>query len=125
MSNETLHPDVAAFKTFIQEHPDLIKEVRSGRADWNQLYQDWYILGEEDEIWAPYRSESNTPAQSSQAESLTQLLSQINVQELQKHMSQFSGVLGNVQQLMKQFQGPQEQQMPEPPSHDPFSFRGF
>jgi hypothetical protein len=29
--------------------------VRSGHKTWQQFYEEWYLLGEEDPIWATYR----------------------------------------------------------------------
>lgn len=50
------------------------------------------------------------------------LVKKMNVQDLQSHLTQFSSVLGNVQNLMQTFQKPQEQTR-RPESDSPFSFR--
>ncbi|WP_240375077.1 YlbD family protein [Bacillus piscicola] len=124
MSKETLPPSVQEFRTFIQSHPGLIKEVREGRRTWNELYQDWVILGEDHEDWTAYQSttKSMNDEQGETVPALMKMLSQINIQELQQQMSQFSGVIGNVQRVLSQFQKPSN---PKRPPQDPFSFRGF
>ncbi|WP_018921390.1 YlbD family protein [Salsuginibacillus kocurii] len=142
MSEETskLHPDVQKFKSFVLKHPHLIQRVRSGDVTWNDIYQDWVILGEDHDEWKTYRTEddsstqnpseaggsSNPTGNSEQMDGLMKLLSQINIQDLQHHISQFNGAMGNVQRLLQQFQGNSS-----PPPHrdghqeDPFMFRGF
>ncbi|AIC94945.1 MULTISPECIES: YlbD family protein [Shouchella] len=50
------------------------------------------------------------------------LVKKMNVQDLQSHLTQFSSVLGNVQNLMQTFQKPQEPTR-RSESDSPFSFR--
>ncbi len=50
------------------------------------------------------------------------LVKKMNVQDLQSHLTQFSSVLGNVQNLMQTFQRPQEPTRSSE-SESPFSFR--
>ena len=33
----------------------MVHEVRSGNKTWQQFYEEWYLLGEEDPIWATFR----------------------------------------------------------------------
>jgi len=48
-----------AFREFVSRHPSLRKEVLSGKKTWQNIYEDWVILGEENEIWNPYRNGNN------------------------------------------------------------------
>ena len=59
-----LHPSVQQFKEFVNHHPKMVHEVRSGHKTWQQFYEEWYLLGEEDPIWATYRPDG-APAFSS------------------------------------------------------------
>ena len=45
-----------AFREFISRHSSLRKEVLSGKKTWQNIYEDWVILGEENEIWNSYRN---------------------------------------------------------------------
>ncbi len=59
-----LHPSVQQFKEFVNHHPKMVHEVRSGHKTWQQFYEEWYLLGEEDPIWATFRPDG-APAFSS------------------------------------------------------------
>ncbi|NQD68887.1 hypothetical protein HP456_23565, partial [Bacillus haikouensis] len=52
---KSLHPKVKEFKEFVRKHPKIVKDVRNGNANWQELFEDWYLLGEEDTRWNPYR----------------------------------------------------------------------
>lgn len=54
---KTLHPKVKEFKEFVRNHPKIVKEVRNGNANWQDLFEDWYLLGEEDSTWDKYKNE--------------------------------------------------------------------
>ncbi|RSL29590.1 hypothetical protein D7Z54_30315 [Salibacterium salarium] len=126
--SESIHESVYEFREFLYKHPQLIKEVREGKRTWNQLYQDWVILGEEHEDWSSFRvkdKDKDTTMGTGQTDSLAAImktLSQMNIEDLQKQISQFSGMMGNVQQALRHFQKPSG---PPKPPQDPFSFRGF
>ena len=34
------------FKAFLKKHPSLVYEVRRGIYTWQEVYEDWYLLGE-------------------------------------------------------------------------------
>jgi outer membrane protein assembly factor BamD (BamD/ComL family) len=51
MNQKKLHPSVLKFKEFVKNNPKLIQEVRQEKATWQELYEDWYLLGEDDERW--------------------------------------------------------------------------
>ena len=48
-------PKVKQFKSFVQKHPLLIKEVRQNKTTWQELFEEWYLLGEDDPKWLDYR----------------------------------------------------------------------
>lgn len=154
MSDGKLHPSVQQFKQFVKEHPLLIKEVRSGNKTWQELYEEWIILGEHHVNWESYKknvqketvdssavtaentsssqeTEGNSTdqqqntSQSDTVNNLLALVKNINLQDLQGHVAQFSSALGNIQQLIQAFQGNKGPQQPTQQQHqtDPFSFR--
>ena len=45
------------FKEFVSRHPKVRDEVVSGKKSWQNIYEDWVIMGENSEIWQPYRNE--------------------------------------------------------------------
>ncbi|WP_078554900.1 spore coat protein YlbD [Bacillus alkalicellulosilyticus] len=153
----SLHPSVQAFKKFVKEHPTLVKEVKEGRKNWQDIYEEWTILGENHESWATYKyvknqteagnetvedestdttkaqSDENTESaeKSNNSPNVLDLLKKINVNDLQGHLTQFSGILSNIQGLMQTFQGgggqgsnqQQTQQSDSGNQDNPFSFK--
>ncbi|GAE33825.1 YlbD family protein [Halalkalibacter akibai] len=144
-SKQNLHPTVQQFKQFIKEHPLLLQEVKEERKSLQELFEEWSILGAENEQWIPYKkatSKEEIPLENgskiekesvkqeeTQTQSATDALGQImgivkrmNVQDLQNHLAQFSSVLGNVQNVIQSFQKPSNPTNQSPQDH-PFSFR--
>ncbi len=50
---------IELFREFISRHPSLRNEVLSGKKTWQSIYEDWVILGEDNEIWNPYKNTNN------------------------------------------------------------------
>ncbi|BAB06320.1 YlbD family protein [Halalkalibacterium halodurans] len=137
MSKESrLHPSVAEFKKFVQEHPLLIREIKQSNRPLQEVYEEWMILGEDHEKWKAYKKQEEVATDSEVEEQpaektgekqestgqLLQLVKNINMNELQGHLAQFSEVIGNVQKLIQSFQQPGGQGRASDQDH-PFSFR--
>lgn len=50
-----LHPSVAAFKAFVNRHPKLLEEIRKSGRGWQEFYEKWAILDEDDPFWDEYK----------------------------------------------------------------------
>ncbi|MCE7794728.1 YlbD family protein [Salipaludibacillus sp. CUR1] len=132
--SQSLHPDVKKFKTFVRENPHVLRDVKSGDKKLQDLFEEWMLFGEEDEIWSTYKNKEdsekekdsdNPEGNSSESEmDVLNMLKKMNLNDIQHHLSQFSTVVGSIQELISQFK---QQQNPSPPSgpdnHSPFSFR--
>lgn len=70
MTKTKLHPSVEKFKEFVKQNPQIIKEVRAGNTTWQELYEDWYLLGEEDSRWDSYK-ENKDEAQKPEEKKMT------------------------------------------------------
>lgn len=132
MTQKKLHPSVIKFKEFVKNNPSIIQEVRSGKATWQELYEDWYLLGEDDKRWETIGVETNEEGKK-ESESKGDFMSNImgmfkkmDANQMQGHLNNLSQALGAVQGLISQFQGnnPAGGQVkpPEGPPN-PFSFR--
>ncbi|WP_017753600.1 YlbD family protein [Calidifontibacillus oryziterrae] len=109
-----LNPKVAEFKEFVKRHPNIVKDVRANKKTWQELYEDWYMFGEEDSMWEKYKSvtsddekQAKRPTAKKESDFMSQLLSMvknIDMNELQKNLNNVSGAISNVQQLLEQFQ---------------------
>ncbi|MBT2726042.1 YlbD family protein [Bacillus sp. ISL-75] len=132
MTQKKLHPSVSQFKEFVKNNPKLIKEVRKGKATWQELYEDWYLLGEEDSRWESMGSDTGSVDETS-SESKGDWLSNImgmvkkmDPNQMQNHMNNLSQALGAIQGVISQFQGENPGTGPVKPSEGPkhpFVFR--
>ncbi|MBU9711246.1 YlbD family protein [Evansella tamaricis] len=145
------HPDVRKFKLFVKNNPHVLKDVKTGDKTLQDLFEEYILFGEEDEIWDTYREkksakgskkskdkEKNTDAEqdegeedeekeeSSTTQDLLALLKKVNFNDLQSSLSQFSGVLASVQELLGQFRSPNNPNSPPPTNNQqqnsPFSY---
>ncbi|MCT8139053.1 YlbD family protein [Anaerobacillus sp. CMMVII] len=149
MSKKTaLHPSVQQFKQFVKKHPLLIKDVREGKKTWQEFYEEWTLFGEKDSIWEKYRKVSaehgdeedleeegekaTNESQGSQVGDLLSMLKSINLNDIQNHVQNLSGMMATVQGLLQTFQsnpsnqsGQGQQQQGQSNQQTPFNFRQF
>lgn len=110
MTKTKLHPSVEKFKEFVKQNPQIIKEVRTGNTTWQELYEDWYLLGEEDSKWDSYK-ENKDEAQKPEEKkndwmgSIMGTLKQMDANQMQGYISNLSQALSAVQGVISQFQG--------------------
>lgn len=126
-----LHPSVEQFKEFVKKNPHLIKEVREGTNTWQDLYEEWLLLGEDDSRWSSSDSVgNNTKSKESEKETsdfIAQLwngIKKMDTNTIQNHLSSLSEAVGTIQGVLSQFQGNKGRQKTTnqaPPN--PFSFR--
>jgi Putative coat protein len=133
---KAIHPSIQQFKMFVKENPGLIKEVRSGNTTWQELYEEWYLLGEEDSRWESYREESTGSKKQEDSEKkeksgewMSKILNTVksmDQEQLQGQIGNISQAIAAIQGVLSQFQGSQQ---PSKPSSNrdapqsPFSFR--
>jgi len=113
MTNKKLHPSVEQFKTFVKANPKIIQEVRSGKSNWQELFEEWYLLGEEDARWDSYRTEpiereekSTTNANSSKSvwmSTVMDSLKNMDQNQLQGYIANLNQALGTIQGVISQF----------------------
>jgi hypothetical protein len=131
---KSLHPKVKEFKEFVRKHPKIVKDVRSGNANWQDLFEDWYLLGEEDTRWDAYRDSDNKNDSKKEEtgkngwfDHVGELVKNMDANQLQNHINNINEVLGTVQGVISQFQSnpkssPVKNETRSKPPH-PFSFR--
>ena len=126
-----LHPSVEEFKKFVNHNPKVLEEVRNGKATLQELFEDWYLLGEDDTRWNAFRS-APQPSNSS-AETKTEWMANIfdklknmDSNQIQSQIGQLSQALGAIQGIVAQFQNESRPKMmnesSQKPNH-PFLFR--
>ncbi|MED3725114.1 spore coat protein YlbD [Priestia endophytica] len=106
-TKKKLHPKVQEFKAFVKKNPKLIEEVRANRKTWKEFYEDWYLLGEEDEVWNAYKTDDEeTKTESSQRDFISGLWSQLkkmDMNQVQHYMSNANAAISSLQGLMQEF----------------------
>jgi hypothetical protein len=134
MTQKKLHPSVLQFKEFVKNNPKVIKEVRSGKATWQELYEDWYLLGEEDKRWQEVSSGKEAESKTDQdsngdwLSNIMGMVKKVDPNQMQNHINNLSQALGAIQGVISQFQGGNVNSVSGPlkpqegPKH-PFSFR--
>ncbi|WP_026574763.1 YlbD family protein [Bacillus sp. UNC438CL73TsuS30] len=139
MAQKKLHPSVAKFKEFVKNNPKMIQEVRKGKTTWQELYEDWYLLGEEDARWEKIGNDNNdlsekTEEQETNTEKKGDLISNImgmvnkmDPNQIQNHINNLSQAIGAIQGVLSQFQQGSNGAKPpgKPPEGpiNPFTFR--
>ncbi|HLR62233.1 MAG TPA: spore coat protein YlbD [Lentibacillus sp.] len=119
--SDNLHPSVREFKAFLQKHPKLVEEVRKNGRGFQEYYEKWALLGENDQFWDQYKANvSDNPDNRSKQgkaeimERLIQMSENIDLDKLQKQVDNVNKTITTVQGMLGQFQSNKE------PSQRPF-----
>ncbi|MCG3420468.1 YlbD family protein [Oceanobacillus sp. GSFE11] len=115
MSNK-LHPSVVEFKTFINKHPALIKKIRKSGRSWQEYYEQWALLGEDDPLWDEYKEAETEWEKEEQDEgegsfeknkelfsNLIKMTENMDLNKVQKQIDSFNNTISVVQELLGQF----------------------
>ncbi len=113
-------PSIEQFREFVKKHPHLRNEVKQKQATWQELFEEWYLLGESHPRWEVDQrgSESSIQKQSSaegkQNESSSNqewigmvlgALKNMDINQIQEYIKSANQALGTVQGLIEMFQG--------------------
>ncbi|MBS4203905.1 YlbD family protein [Lederbergia citrea] len=133
MARKSLHPSVEQFKSFVKKHPKLLKSVRNGENTWQEVYEDWYLLGADDPKWNSFKdagASEETAVEKTETDKgwmnqITGIIKKMDANQVQNHIQQLSQAIGAIQGVLGQFQGGIEQKANQPPSANtnPFSFK--
>ncbi|NAP01153.1 hypothetical protein FRY77_34940 [Halomonas sp. MG34] len=115
MSNK-LHPSVVEFKTFINKHPALIKKIRKSGRSWQEYYEQWALLGEDDPLWDEYKEAETEWKKEEQDEgegsfeknkelfsNLIKMTENMDLNKVQKQSDSFNNTISVIQELLGQF----------------------
>lgn len=126
MNTWKVDPTVKEFKAFINKHPRLIANIRKTGRPWQEYYEKWILLGEDDEYWDQFKQpklEEVTKGKKSELFSqIMNLTSQIDFDKVQQQVSQLNKTLSTVQQLMNQYKRQQEPTTRQSRPHQMFNF---
>jgi len=85
-----------AFKTFARNHPELVNSIKTGDTSWQKLYEIYDIYGEDDRAWKNYFNKNTTTNNFSD---ITNIVKNIDMDSVQKHINTAQKALGLVQEL--------------------------
>lgn len=125
-----LHPSIIEFKEFVKKHPKLIQEVRIGNKNWQEIYEDWYLLGETDDTWSKYRNEAEQKTSESSTNTdfvgkIFNSIKNVDINNVSQQISNVNQAITTIQSVMEQlqiFKKPTVQSRNHQANH-PFSFR--
>ncbi|WP_404449931.1 YlbD family protein [Sutcliffiella horikoshii] len=128
MATNQKHPSIEKFKDFVKRHPKLSQEVKAKKKTWQEFFEEWYLLGEEDESWKSFRDdqtqEDKTEKKTDVIPQLLQSLKKMDVNQMQYHLTNVNSAIGNIQQLIQQFiPSSTKGSSPTQGVKNPFSFR--
>lgn len=90
------------FKEFVRMYPKLKFEVRDGKRTWQNIYEEWNLLGDDDESWNQYKDNKKDILDSVENQevlrSVIGYVQKINPDNINK-------TLTTVQKLVQIFQG--------------------
>ena len=84
-----------AFKSFAKNHPELVNSIKSGETSWQKLYEIYDIYGEDNRAWDTYFNKKSSP----NLNSLTDIVKNIDMDSVQKHINTAQKALGIVEEL--------------------------
>ncbi len=132
MTDDQLHPTVREFKYFMNRHPMLIREVRRSGRQWQEYYEKWALLGENDPMWEQYKEKTDNQrdeaGSSAGKGNKTELLSHVmkltqymDMNKIQTHVEQLSNTIATIQEMIGHFQANKSELSQEPEHPEPFN----
>ncbi|KAA0548056.1 cytosolic protein [Bacillus sp. BGMRC 2118] len=124
MSQKTVHPSIQKFKEFVKRHPKLANDVKSKKKTWQELFEDWYLLGEDDPIWNQYKDVQEKKESTGKTDFMSTILTAvkgIDLAQVEQHMSSVGDALSTIHQIISQFKGSDESNKPKQSNH-PFFY---
>lgn len=92
------------FRQFIAKYPKIRDDVASGKKTWQNIYEDWVILGEQSDVWNIYKDQKKESIDFLSSDNLKNIMSyikKINPDSISKTLNTIQKVL----QISQSFNG--------------------
>lgn len=132
MMEKNLHPSIVEFKEFVRANPKIMREVKNGKYTLQELYEDWYLLGENDPRWETIgtekiveEAETEENPKNDMVSKIMRNISKIDPNQLQTHIYHANQAISAILSVLSQFQGSNQSSNQKQSSQQghPFSFR--
>ncbi|MEI3597010.1 spore coat protein YlbD [Oceanobacillus sp. SE10311] len=122
---EESNVELKRFKSFINSHPKLVRKIRKDGKSWQEIYEQWVLLGEDDIHWEQYKEETDEKSKSGEEKKQTfskldlkpdfvkQILKYtetVDVNKLQEQVQQLSDTIATVQEIVDIYKKPPAQE---------------
>jgi len=99
---------IRQFKSFINNHPKLLEYVRKNGYSWQDYYEKWIMLGEEDSYWDTFRDNPikhsrNTTSSEGVLHQLEYFVTNMDVPKVQKQVSELNKIIETINGLLKRY----------------------
>ena len=84
------------FKSFARLHPELLDYIRNKEMTWQNFYEIYDIYGDDERAWNKYLKK---PSSTSNFNNITDIVKNIDMDSVQKHINTAQKALGLVQEL--------------------------
>lgn len=94
------------FRDFVKRHPNVRNDVLNGKRTWQQIYEDWVVLGEGDLMWQPYKNNMDKTQNQSSPKKIEDLLSSDNLKTIMGYIKKInpdtlSKTLNTIQKVLQ------------------------
>lgn len=117
MADQELHPQVVQFREFLQKHPKLVRAAREEGKGYQEFFEKWVLLGEEDPFWDKFKEKElkkkeikKKSSKKSSDKSLPFLDTVMNLAkktdpaDIRKHAESFGETIRSLQEMAALFQ---------------------
>lgn len=87
------------FKQFAISNPELLKHVESGTKTWQDFFELYDIYGDDKSAWNEYLNQSTDNRDSTNPSSIPDLIKNMDLDKIQKHIGTAQKALGFIQDL--------------------------
>lgn len=138
---------VEKFREFVKLHPHLRNEVIQKQTTWQELFEEWYLLGENHPRWDVELKGNQSKVINKQLTEVVEqnkedeqnqewigmllgALKNLDINQIQQYITSASQAIGTIQSMLEMFQGnkqsKEDSSKPELEEHvrqNPFQFR--
>lgn len=84
------------FRQFVSKYPKIRDDVTSGKKTWQNIYEDWVILGEQSDVWNVYKEQKKETIDFLSSDNLKNIMAyvkKINPDSISKTLNTIQKVL--------------------------------